>query len=164
MASSLVLLFVFITLALFEGLLIMVIINWPSLLQASKSNIEQALYASSPEASAVYHLFQPTQTPPKLLFIAVLTHASRRARRDAIRDTWGADCIRRHEVFCGFFTDRVGLDNDTNVAISKENEEHNDLVFIVSQGKSSRLIYNLPEIIQNVCLHCKMLMHASLVD
>lgn len=123
--------FVFVCLAFFEGLFITIIINWPSLLRTSKSSIQEALYVSSSDASAVFLFRPPSQPSNLLLFVAVLTHAARKARRDALRETWFSECkTRRREAFCGFFTDRAGLDNDTNMAVTRENEEHDDLVFL----------------------------------
>ena len=114
----------------------MVIANWPSLLDTSKSRIQEALYFNSPEASAGY-LFQQRRQKKFLLFVAVLTHAARKARRDAIRETWFTECKQRtDEVCCVFFTDEAGLDNETKNAVLKESRQHDDLVFLSLEGKS----------------------------
>ena len=135
MASRWVVFSVFTCLAIFEGLLVIVITNWPSLLHASKSKIQEALYINSPEASTVY-LFQQRRPKNVLLLVAVLTHAERRARRDAIRETWFSECKQRtDEVFCAFFTDQAGLDNETRTAVLSESKENNDLVFLSVKGK-----------------------------
>lgn len=115
----------------------MVISNWPSVLDVSQHRIQEALYVNSPEASAGY-LFQSSRPKNVLLFVAVLSHARQRARRDAIRETWFTECKRRsHEVYCRFFTDHAGLDNETSNAVLKENEEHTDLVFLSVEGKNN---------------------------
>lgn len=122
-------------LAILEGLLLGVLTNWPSLLEAPNARIKEALCVNSPEASSAY-LFQRRRRENILLFVAVLTHASRKARRDAIRNTWFTECKRRaDEVFCAFFTDQAGLGNETRNAISKEHEENDDLIFINVEGK-----------------------------
>ena len=136
MASRWVLSLVLVCLAIFEGLFIIVISYWPSLLNASKYRIQEALYFNSPEASASY-LFQQRQQKKLLLFVAVLTHAAKRARRDAIRETWFTECKQRpDEVCCVFFTDEAGLDNETKNAVWRESQEHKDLVFLSLEGKS----------------------------
>ena len=107
-------------LVILEGLFIGTITNWPSLFEAPNSRIKEALYVNSPEASAAY-IFQRRRPENILLFVAILTHASRKARRDAIRDTW--------------FTDQAGLENETKNAILKEHEENNDLIFLQVEGE-----------------------------
>ena len=135
MASRLILFTVLLCLAILEGVLITVIANWPSLLDASKSRIQEALYVSSPEASSAY-LFQERQPKNLLLLVAVLSHAALRARRDAIRETWFSECKQRTaEVFCAFFTDHAGLDNEASNAVLRESDENNDLVFLAMEGK-----------------------------
>lgn len=137
MSSRCMVFLVLICLAILEGLLIGVLTNWPSLLEAPNSRIKEALYVNSPEASSVY-LFQRKRPENILLFVAVLTHVARRARRDAIRETWFTECKRRtDEVYCAFFTDQAGLENDTKNAILKEHDENNDLVFLSVEGKSA---------------------------
>lgn len=128
---------VLLCLAALEGFLIGVLISWPNLLEAPNSRIKEALYVNSPEASSAY-LFRRKRPENLLLFVAVLTHAARRARRDAIRETWFTECKHRtDEVYCAFFTDQAGLDNETNNAILEEHEENNDLVFLSVEGKFS---------------------------
>lgn len=122
-------------LVILEGLFIGTITNWPSLFEAPNSRIKEALYVNSPEASAAY-IFQRRRPKNILLFVAVLTHASRKARRDAIRDTWFTECkLRTDEVFCAFFTDQAGLENETKNAILQEHEENNDLIFLQVEGE-----------------------------
>lgn len=117
-------------LVILEGLFIGTITNWPSLFEAPNSRIKEALYVNSPEASAAY-IFQRRRPKNILLFVAILTHASRKARRDAIRDTWFTECkLRTDEVYCAFFTDQAGLENETKNAILQEHEENNDLIFL----------------------------------
>ena len=135
MTSRLVLFTILLCLAVFEGLLITMLSHWPSVLDTSKSRIQEALYVSSPVASSAY-LFQPRQLRKLRLVVAVLSHAARKARRDAIRETWFSDCRQRtDDVFCAFFTDQAGLDNETSSAVMKESEENNDLVFLEGEGK-----------------------------
>lgn len=142
MASRWVLFTLLLCLAIFEGLLITMLAHWPSVLDTSKSRIQEALYVSSPEASSAY-LFQPRQPRKPLLVVAVLSHAVRKARRDAIRETWFSDCKQRtDEVFCAFFTDQAGLDNETSSAVMKESELNNDLVFLEVEGKSGVVFCN----------------------
>lgn len=137
MASRWMLFSVLFFLAIFEGLLITVLNNWPSLLDASKSRIQEALYVSSPGASSAY-LFQQRRSKNVLLFVAVLTHAARQERRGALRETWFSECKQRtEEVYCVFFTDQAGLDNETSNAVLRESEDYNDLVFLSMEGKFS---------------------------
>ena len=122
-------------LVILEGLLVGVLINWPSLIEAPNTQIKEALYVDSPEASSAY-LFQRKRSDNVLLFVAVLSHAARRARRDAVRETWFTECKQRtDEVSCAFFTDQAGLDNKTKNAVVKEYEENDDLVFLSVEGK-----------------------------
>lgn len=135
MTSRWVLFTMLLCLAVFEGLLITMLSHWPSVLDTSKSRIQEALYVSSPVASSAY-LFQLRQPRKLRLVVAVLSHAARKARRDAIRETWFSDCRQRtDEVFCAFFTDQAGLDNETSSAVMKESEDKNDLVFLEVEGK-----------------------------
>ena len=140
MTSHWVLFTILLCLAVFEGLLITMLSHWPSVLDTSKNRIQEALYVSSPVASSAY-LFQPRQPRKLRLVVAVLSHAARKARRDAIRETWFSDCRQRtDEVFCAFFTDQAGLDNETSSAVMKESEENNDLVFLEVEGKSDLVV------------------------
>ena len=140
MTSRWVLFTVLLCLAVFEGLLITMLSHWPSVLDTSKTRIQEALYVSSPVASSAY-LFQPRQPRKLLLVVAVLSQAARKARRDAIRETWFSDCRQRtDDVFCAFFTDQAGLDNETSSAVMKESEENNDLVFLEVEGKSGVVV------------------------
>ena len=135
MRSRLTVFMVLFCLVVLEGLLVCVLINWPSLIEAPNSKIKEALYVDSPEASSAY-LFQRKRSDNVLLFVAILSHAARRARRDAVRETWFTDCKQRtEEVYCVFFTDKAGLDNKTKNAVVKEYEENNDLVFLSVEGK-----------------------------
>ena len=140
MTSRWVLFTILLCLAVFEGLLITMLSHWPSVLDTSKTRIQEALYVSSPVASSAY-LFQPRQPRKLLLVVAVLSQAARKARRDAIRETWFSDCRQRtDDVFCAFFTDQAGLDNETSSAVMKESEENNDLVFLEVEGKSGVVV------------------------
>lgn len=135
MKSRLTVIMVLFCLVVLEGLLVGVLINWPSLIEAPNSKIKEALYVDSPEASSAY-LFQRKRSDNVLLFVAVLSHAARRARRDAVRETWFTECKQRtEEVYCAFFTDQAGLDNKTKKAVVKEYEENDDLVFLSVEGK-----------------------------
>lgn len=135
MKSRLTVIMVLFCLVVLEGLLVGVLINWPSLIEAPNSKIKEALYVDSPEASSAY-LFQRKRSDNVLLFVAVLSHAARRARRDAVRETWFTECKQRtEEVYCAFFTDQAGLDNKTKHAVVKEYEENDDLVFLSVEGK-----------------------------
>ena len=126
-----------------EGLLVGVLINWPSLMEAPNAKIKEAFYVDSPEASSAY-LFQRKRSENVLLFVAVLTHAARRARRDAVRETWFTECKQRSdEVYCAFFTDQAGLDNKTKNAVVEEYEENDDLVFLSVEGKRARKTVNV---------------------
>lgn len=126
-----------------EGLLVGVLINWPSLMEAPNAKIKEAFYVDSPEASSAY-LFQRKRSENVLLFVAVLTHAARRARRDAVRETWFTECKQRSdEVYCAFFTDQAGLDNKTKNAVVKEYEENDDLVFLSVEGKRAGKTINV---------------------
>lgn len=135
MTSRFTVFLVLFCLVVLEGLLVGVLINWPSLIEAPNSRIKEALYVSSPEASSAY-LFQRRRSENIILFVAVLSHAARRARRDAVRETWLTGCKQRtDEVYCAFFTDQAGLDNKTKNAVVKEYEENDDLVFLSVEGK-----------------------------
>lgn len=135
MKSRLTVIMVLFCLVVLEGLLVGVLINWPSLIEAPNLKIKEALYVDSPEASSAY-LFQRKRSENVLLFVAVLSHAARRARRDAVRETWFTECKQRtEEVYCAFFTDQAGLDNKTKNAVVKEYEENDDLVFLSVEGK-----------------------------
>lgn len=126
-----------------EGLLVGVLINWPSLMEAPNAKIKEDFYVDSPEASSAY-LFQRKRSENVLLFVAVLTHAARRARRDAVRETWFTECKQRSdEVYCAFFTDQAGLDNKTKNAVVKEHEENDDLVFLSVKGKRAGKTINV---------------------
>lgn len=126
-----------------EGLLVGVLINWPSLMEAPNAKIKETFYVDSPEASSAY-LFQRKRSENVLLFVAVLTHAARRARRDAVRETWFTECKQRSdEVYCAFFTDQAGLDNKTKNAVVKEHEENDDLVFLSVEGKRAGKTINV---------------------
>jgi len=153
MTSRWILFVVLLCLAVFEGLLITMLSHWPSVLDTSKSRVQEALYVSSPVASSAY-LFQPRQPRKLLLVVAVLSHAARKARRDAIRETWFSDCRQRtDEVFCAFFTDQAGLDNETSSAVMKESEENSDLVFLEVEGKSDLVVSGAPNdnFRKNIC-------------
>lgn len=140
MTSRCALFTILLCLAVFEGLLITMLSHWPSVLDTSKSRIQEALYVSSPVASSAY-LFQPRQPRKLLLVVAVLSHAARKARRDAIRETWFSDCRQRtDDVFCAFFTDQAGFDNETSSSVMKESQENNDLVFLEVEGKSDVVV------------------------
>ena len=135
MRSRLVVFMVLSCLIVLEGLLVGILINWPSLIEAPNSKIKETFYVDSPEASSAY-LFQRKRSESVLLFVAVLTHAARRARRDAVRETWFTECKQRSdEVYCAFFTDQAGLDNKTKNAVEKESEENDDLIFLSVEGK-----------------------------
>ena len=135
MTSRCTVFIVLICLAILEGLLIGVLNSWPSLLEAPEARIKEALYVNSPEASSAY-LFQRKRPENIVLFVAILSHAARKARRDAIRETWFTECKQRtDEVYCAFFTDQAGLENETKTAVLNEYEENNDLVFISVEGK-----------------------------
>lgn len=135
MRSRLTVFLVLFCLVSLEGLLVGILINWPSLIEAPDTRIKEALFVDSPEASSAY-LFQRKRSENILLFVAVLSHAARRARRDAVRETWFTECKQRpEEAYCAFFTDQAGLDNKTKNAVAKEYDENDDLVFLSVEGK-----------------------------
>ena len=47
---------------------------------------------------------------------------------------------RTDDVFCAFFTDQAGLDNETSSSVRKESQENNDLVFLEVEGKSDVVV------------------------
>ena len=123
-------------LVLLQGLLVTVFSSWSWHFDTSNRDNQQALHVNSSETIAV--VSSQRHKPPKnlLLFIAVLTHASRTARRDAIRESWFTGCKRRTNVRCVFFTDNAGLPNATKLAVLNESQVSNDMVFLSAEGKS----------------------------
>ncbi|XP_032222803.1 hydroxyproline O-galactosyltransferase GALT5 [Nematostella vectensis] len=62
------------------------------------------------------------------LFVAVLTHAKRKPRRDAIRDSWFKEC--NNQAICRFFSDEVGLSNQSRLKLANEGLENKDVVLL----------------------------------
>ena len=125
-------------LVVLEGLLITIISSKSSLFKTTQTAVQQALYVSSSEENT--HVLDQQQGEKKLLlFVAVLTHGLRKARRDAIRETWFTECQQKTAaVRCIFFTDNAGLQNETKMALLKESQEHKDMTFLSLEGKLYR--------------------------
>lgn len=76
------------------------------------------------------------ETKKVSLFVAILTHAMRRERRDGIRESWMSACKENpQKILCGFFTDEVGLNDENKKALDYEKRTNNDIVIINATGK-----------------------------
>lgn len=70
------------------------------------------------------------------LFVAILTHAMRKERRDAIRETWMSVCKQKpQQIFCRFFTDEVELDDKRKEILKREKQQNNDIEILNATGK-----------------------------
>jgi hypothetical protein len=76
-----------------------------------------------------------TNTITAHLFVAILTHSSRRERRDAIRDTWLSLCKQRPQVQCRFFSDEVGINTEAKNVLRGERDRNKDLEILNATGK-----------------------------
>lgn len=125
----------FIVLVLIQAAVVIILANWSNF---SVQTLPRRTWHSKENSS----IFQTVQLPVQRvkpvdisLFVAVLTHPSRRDRRYGIRDTWMRRCEeRRSEVVCKFFTDGAGLENETKLSLLEENKENQDMEFLPIAG------------------------------
>lgn len=130
----------FIVLVLIQAAVVIILANWSnfSVTSCTMQTLPRRTWHSKENSS----VFQTVQLPVQgvkpvdiSLFVAVLTHPSRRDRRYGIRDTWMRRCEeRRSEVVCKFFTDGAGLGNETKLSLLEENKENQDMEFLPIAG------------------------------